>query len=56
MTNKDTISQSDILSMADYGAIRANRRKSISELKRGRRVSVGPFATFYFENYESMWM
>lgn len=56
MTNKHTISQSDILSMADYGAIRANRRKSISELKRDRRVSVGPFATFYFENYETMWM
>ena len=56
MTNKHFISRSDILSMVDYGAIRANRRKSTSNLKRDRRVSVGPFATFYFENYETMWM
>jgi len=24
-------------------------------LKKKRRVEVGPFATFYFENYETMW-
>ena len=25
-------------------------------MKRNRRVEVGPFATFYFENYETMWL
>ena len=25
-------------------------------LKKHRRVEVGPFATFYFENYETMWL
>jgi hypothetical protein len=24
-------------------------------VKRNRRIEVGPFATFYFENYETMW-
>ena len=31
------------------------RRQAVSELKKRRRVEVGPFATFYFENYETMW-
>jgi len=38
----------------DYAAIRSDRRKGITETKRRRRVEVGPFATFYFENYETM--
>ena len=33
---------------------RAERRKHISEIKRNRRLEVGPFATFYFEFYETM--
>ena len=27
-----------------------------SPLKKHRRVEVGPFATFYFENYQTMWL
>jgi hypothetical protein len=38
----------------DYAAVRSDRRKRIIEIKRRRRVEVGPFATFYFENYETM--
>jgi hypothetical protein len=38
----------------DYAAIRSERRKLITEIKRRRRLEVGPFATFYFENYETM--
>ena len=38
----------------DYAAIRGDQRKRITEIKRRRRVEVGPFATFYFENYETM--
>ena len=34
--------------------MRSERRKRITEIKRRRRVEVGPFATFYFENYETM--
>lgn len=44
-----------ILPIADYAKIRRERRREVSELKKRRRVEVGPFATFYFENYDTMW-
>ena len=33
---------------------RAERRRQIAEIKKNRRLEVGPFATFYFESYETM--
>ena len=33
---------------------RAERRKALIPIKRRRRVEVGPYATFYFENYDTM--
>jgi len=56
MPQKHDILPSDIMEMAAYGEIRAARRDEISLVKRARRLSVGPFATFYFENYDTMWM
>ena len=56
MPNKKAISPADIMPMADYGEVRAARRAEMTAVKRSRRVEVGPFATFYFENYETMWM
>jgi len=50
------ITHADILPMADYGAMRKAKRAEITELKKNRRLSVGPYATFYFENYDTMWM
>ena len=44
----------DILPDADYAAVRRGRRREIAELKRRRRLEVGPFATFYFENFATM--
>lgn len=41
--------------MGEYAKIRREQRARISEIKRNRRVEVGPFATFYFENYDTMW-
>jgi len=52
---KTEITRADIISVADYGAQRAERRKALVEVKKNRRVSVGPYATFYFENYDTMW-
>jgi hypothetical protein len=52
--NKRRLTRADILPAADYTAIRSDQRKRITEIKRRRRVEVGPFATFYFENYETM--
>ena len=44
-----------ILSLEDYEKVRQQRRAEILKIKGRRRISVGPFATFYFENYDTMW-
>jgi hypothetical protein len=46
----------DILPMEDYARIRSEKRREIAAKKRTRRVEVGPFVTFYFENFETMWL
>ncbi len=50
------ITQADILPDGEYAARRDALRKVIIAAKRNRRVEVGPFATFYFESYETMWL
>src|SRR6185437_11711847 len=50
------ITPADIIAYEKYAADRAEFRKNIIPVKKNRRVSVGPFATFYFENYETMWL
>ena len=53
---KHAIARADILPPERYAAERAAHRRRIGELKRNRRVEVGPFVTFYFESYETMWL
>jgi len=53
---KRRITRDDILPMDQFRAIRAEKRAEIVALKRHRRVPVGPFITFYFENFATMWM
>src|SRR5579859_2901366 len=55
ITGKRAISRADILDPEQYAKDRRELKRKISELKRNRRVEVGPCATFYFENYETMW-
>jgi len=50
------ITEADILSDADYQARRKDLRAEAIAMKKNRRVEVGPFATFYFENYTTMWL
>ena len=50
------ITPTDLLSDADYVSRRKELRKDAIALKKHRRVEVGPFATFYFENYQTMWL
>ncbi|HEV2189496.1 MAG TPA: DUF3501 family protein [Stellaceae bacterium] len=52
---KHALTRADILPAAEYAATRRERRQAITELKKRRRLEVGPFATFFFENYETMW-
>lgn len=55
MMPKHEITRSDIMDRAAYAAIRAERRRTVTEMKKNRRISVGPDATFYFENFDTMW-
>ena len=55
MTAKFQITRADILPLATYAAERKALRQDIRQVKNRRRVEVGPFATFYFENYQTMW-
>src|SRR5437868_14370622 len=50
------ITEADILSDKDYAAQRKTLRSEAIALKKHRRVEVGPYATFYFENYQTMWL
>ena len=49
------LTRADILRLDEYVKIRREKRREITELKKQRRVEVGPFATFYFENFATMW-
>jgi hypothetical protein len=48
------ITEADIVASDIYAGERAARRKALIPVKRNRRVEVGPYATFYFENYDTM--
>jgi hypothetical protein len=54
-TTRREITRADLMPLAEYAAIRRERRRAVTELKRQRRLEVGPYATFYFENYDTMW-
>ncbi len=51
---RKSISPSDILDLQTYEGERNERRARLREIKRDRRVEIGPCATFYFENYDTM--
>jgi len=48
------LTREDILPLAEYAAVRRQQRSWIAEVKRQRRLEVDPFATFHFENYDTM--
>jgi hypothetical protein len=54
MTMPRKIELDAILPSADYAKVRTERRRLMAELKKNRRLEVGPFATFYFESYDTM--
>ncbi|WP_374656323.1 DUF3501 family protein [Dongia sp.] len=51
---KKEITKADILAPQVYAAQRAEKRKAVVAMKKKRRVEVGPVATFYFENFDTM--
>lgn len=53
---KHEITAADILSLEAYERVRDEKRRAVRGIKANRRVAVGPYATFYFENYDTMWL
>tara|TARA_B100001093_G_C26602282_1_gene916447 strand:+ start:87 stop:680 length:594 start_codon:yes stop_codon:yes gene_type:complete len=51
---KKEIQKEDIMPLDVYTKQRRELRKNIVEFKKYRRISLGPYATFYFESYETM--
>lgn len=56
MTSRHELTPADILPWAEYAKDRAEHRKRLTAIKRNRRVEVGPYVTFYFENFDTMWL
>ena len=52
--DKKEIQKKDIMPLDVYIKNRKEIRKSIVDFKKNRRVALGPYATFYFESYETM--
>jgi hypothetical protein len=53
---KHELIEADILPMGEYAKQRSEHRRRVGAKKRNRRVDVGPYVTFYFENYDTMWL
>ena len=51
---KKEIQKHDIMPLDVYIKNRKELRKNIVSFKKDRRIALGPYATFYFENYETM--
>ena len=51
---KRSIARADLIPLAEYEARRKERRAAMAALKRDRRIEVGPYCTFHFENYATM--
>src|SRR5262245_46761007 len=56
MIRNRKLTTDDILPPAEYRERRKDERQRVLEVKRRRRVEVGPGATFYFENRDTMWL
>ncbi|MBV9548588.1 MAG: DUF3501 family protein [Alphaproteobacteria bacterium] len=50
------ITATDLLPLTEYEKQRKALKENLIPVKKLRRVEVGPFATFYFENYATMWL
>ena len=51
---KRVIQKEDIIPLEIYTSQRKELRKKIVDFKKNRRIPLGPYATFYFESYETM--
>jgi len=51
---KRQIEKQDLMPAEAYAESRKEIRKELVEFKKNRRIALGPYATFYFESFETM--
>ena len=51
---KTKIEKEDLISADIYAKNRKQIRQDLIEFKKNRRIALGPYATFYFESFETM--
>ena len=51
---KRQIEKKDLMPAGAYAESRRQIRKDLVEFKKDRRIAIGPYATFYFESFETM--
>ena len=51
---KRQVEKEDLMSADVYAESRKQIRKDLVEFKKNRRIALGPYATFYFESFETM--
>ena len=51
---KRQIEKKDLMQADAYAESRKQIRKDLVEFKKDRRIALGPYATFYFESFETM--
>ncbi len=52
--SKREITKADILPLDEYVKVRKQRHAELIALKKHRRIEIGPVATCYFENFDTM--
>ncbi|MBM3468840.1 MAG: DUF3501 family protein [Alphaproteobacteria bacterium] len=52
---KTHFTKEDFLHLEDFTKIRAQKRQEILKIKEARRVPLGPDATLFFENADTLW-
>ena len=51
---KRQIEKEDLIPTDIYAKSRKQIRKDLVEFKKNRRIALGPYATLYFESFETM--
>ena len=49
-----TVEKQDLIPQDVYEKNRKQIRQELLNFKKNRRISIGPYATFYFENFDTM--
>lgn len=52
---KKRFTKEDLISLEEFTKIRIQKRKETIEIKKNRRVALGPEATLFFENADTLW-